>query len=218
LLDETATIASRATREPDAAAMLTSPPRGARGGTASKRQHRRRSGGIEFAPEGPTSTRMSRAFVKDSERPDPLPEIPLSEHPNRTTPAGLARQQQRLADLRAVAQTDDASQDELARLAIAREIRWLEARIAAAVVVDPQQQPAGRVAFGARVDLLDEHGNPSSYRIVGEDEADAEHGSVSWVSPLARAVIGAKVGDEVLWRRPAGDLRLEIVAIRYGED
>ncbi|WP_386069908.1 GreA/GreB family elongation factor [Tahibacter sp. UC22_41] len=161
---------------------------------------------------------MSRAFVKDSERPDPLPEIPLSEHPNRTTPAGLARQQQRLAQLRATAQGGDTLHDEIARQSIAREIRWLEARIAAAIVVDPLQQPAGRVAFGARVDLLDEHGHASSYRIVGEDEADAEHGSVSWVSPLARAVIGAKVGDEVVWRRPAGDLRLEIAAIRYSED
>jgi len=161
---------------------------------------------------------MSRAFVKDSDRPDPLPEIPLSEHPNRTTPVGLARQQQRLAQLRATAQGGDALQDELARQAIAREIRWLEARIAAAIVVDPLQQPADRVAFGAQVDLLDEHGHASSYRIVGEDEADAEHGSVSWVSPLARAVIGAQVGDEVVWRRPAGDLRLEIAAIRYSED
>ncbi|WP_257389541.1 GreA/GreB family elongation factor, partial [Tahibacter caeni] len=130
----------------------------------------------------------------------------------------LARQQRRLAELRAALQSDEAPQDdELARQAVAREIRWLEARIAAAIVVDPQQ-PSDRVAFGARVDVVDEHGNASSYRIVGEDEADAEHGSVSWVSPLARAVIGAKVGDEVLWRRPAGDLRLEIVAIRYAAD
>ncbi|WP_257388875.1 hypothetical protein, partial [Tahibacter caeni] len=66
---------------------------------------------------------MSRAFVKDSERPDPLPEIPLSAHPNRTTPAGLARQQRRLAELRAALQSDEAPQDdELARQAVAREI------------------------------------------------------------------------------------------------
>ena len=72
-----------------------------------------------------------------------------------------------------------------------------------------------RVTFGAVVDLIDENDQRSRYRIVGEDEADAEQGSVSWLSPLAQAVLGARVGDEVTWRRPAGDLRLEIVGIRY---
>lgn len=161
---------------------------------------------------------MSRAFVKESDHIDPLPEIPLSEHPNHTTPGGLARQQQRLSELRSQMQAGDALQDDVARQAMAREVRWLEARIASAIVVEPTAQPRDRVAFGAEVDLLDEDGNASRYRIVGEDEADAEHGSVSWLSPLAKAVIGARVGEEVVWRRPAGDLRLEIVAIRYEGD
>lgn len=158
---------------------------------------------------------MSRAFVKESDRPEPLPDIPLSEHPNRTTPAGLARQQARLELLRAGVQSSEASPDELARQSMDREVRWLQARIAAAIVVDPAQQPRDRVAFGATVEVVDEHDRVASYRIVGEDEADAEHGSVSWFSPLAQAVMGARVGDEVLWRRPAGDLRLEVTAIRY---
>lgn len=158
---------------------------------------------------------MSRAFVKESDRIEPLPEIPLSEHPNHTTPAGLLRQQQRLAVLRAGADEGAVLEDEAAQQAAAREMRWLEARIASAIVVDPAGQPADRVAFGATVGVVDEHGVEATYRVVGEDETDAEHGSVSWLSPLARAVLGAKVGDEVLWRRPAGDLRLEILAIRY---
>ena len=158
---------------------------------------------------------MSRAFVKESDRPEPLPEIPLSEHPNHTTPAGLVRQQQRLAQLRAGNVGEVGLEDEVARETAAREMRWLEARIASAIVVDPAQQPADRVAFGACVDVVDEDGAEATYRIVGEDETDAEHGSVSWLSPLAKAVLGAKVGEDVLWRRPAGDLRLEIVAIRY---
>jgi transcription elongation factor GreB len=158
---------------------------------------------------------MSRAFVKESDRPEPLPDIPLSEHPNWTTPGGLLRQQQRLAELRDAAKQPQTAQDEVALQAIAREQRWLEARIASANVVDPAQQPRDRVAFGASVAVIDEHGVEATYRIVGEDEADAEHGSVSWLSPLAKAVIGAKVGDEVLWRRPAGDLRVEVLAIGY---
>jgi len=158
---------------------------------------------------------MSRAFVKESDSVEPLPEIPVSEHPNWTTPAGLRRQQQRLDELRDAAKQPSLAQDDAALQTIAREQRWIEARIASANVVDPAQQPHGRVAFGASVDVVDEHGTEATYRIVGEDEADAEHGSVSWLSPLAKAVIGAKVGDEVLWRRPAGDLRIEILAIRY---
>ena len=81
-------------------------------------------------------------------------------------------------------------------------------------LVDPAGQPRDRVAFGATVEVADESGE-HSYRIVGEDEADAEHGSVSYVSPLARALLGAKVGDEVVWSRPAGDLRVEVLGIRY---
>lgn len=158
---------------------------------------------------------MSRAFVKESDQVDPLPEIPLSEHPNHTTPAGLERQQRRLRVLRESAQRADTLADQAAVQAAAREMRWLEARIAGAVVIDPARQPPDRVAFGATVDLIDEHDQRSRYQIVGEDEADAEHGSVSWVSPLAQAVLGARVGDEVVWRRPAGDLRLEIAGIRY---
>jgi transcription elongation GreA/GreB family factor len=53
---------------------------------------------------------------------------------------------------------------------------------------------------------------------VGEDEADAAAGKISWVSPLARTLMGASVGDTVTWKRPAGDLELEIVSIRYGEE
>jgi transcription elongation GreA/GreB family factor len=72
------------------------------------------------------------------------------------------------------------------------------------------------VCFGATVALLDEDERRLGYTIVGEDEADAEHGKVSWISPLARALMDARVGDMVTWRRPSGDAELEIVAITYG--
>ncbi|UXI68966.1 GreA/GreB family elongation factor [Tahibacter amnicola] len=162
---------------------------------------------------------MSRAFVKESEPDTLLPEIPISEHPNRMTPRGLARLTERLetvrSELGAHASATDTLPDAAAINALEREQRWLEARIASATVVDLSHQPRDRVAFGATVDVVDEDGHEATYRIVGEDESDAEHGVVSWVSPLAKAVIGARVGDEVTWRRPAGDRRLEVVAIRY---
>ena len=166
---------------------------------------------------------MSRAFVKDSDDAgDALPDIPLSEHPNYVTPHGLARLRERLdaaqvrRDQLKAGDTELAQQGELA--ALERELRWLKARVASAIEIDLSQQPRDRVAFGARVTVDAENDGERTYRIVGEDEADAEHGLVSYVSPLARALIGARIGNEVTWQRPAGDLKLEIVAIDYGDD
>lgn len=166
---------------------------------------------------------MSRAFVKDADDAgDALPDIPLSEHPNYVTPHGLARLRERLdaaqvrRDQLKAGDTELAQQGELA--ALERELRWLKARVASAIEIDLSQQPRDRVAFGARVTVDAENDGERTYRIVGEDEADAEHGLVSYVSPLARALIGARIGNEVTWQRPAGDLKLEIVAIDYGDD
>jgi transcription elongation factor GreB len=71
------------------------------------------------------------------------------------------------------------------------------------------------VRFGATVLIEDENAARRRYRIVGDDEADAEAGDISWASPLARALIGARVGDVVTWRRPAGATDIEVVEIRY---
>jgi transcription elongation GreA/GreB family factor len=71
------------------------------------------------------------------------------------------------------------------------------------------------VAFGASVEAVDQHEHHHRYRIVGEDQADPEHGLVSWVSPLARALEGARAGDIVDWKRPAGDLQIEVLSIDY---
>ena len=175
------------------------------------------------SPRGPlwctSASTMSRAFVKESDRADELPEIPISAHPNHVTPRGLALLRERLAALHA--ERSDLKQEgavaaDNARLRhVERELRWLDARLSSATLVEPSRQPQDRVAFGATVRVVDAGGNESSYRIVGEDEADAERGDVSWISPLAQALLGARVGDEVLWRRPLGDTRIEVLAIRY---
>ncbi|MFC5743812.1 GreA/GreB family elongation factor [Dyella tabacisoli] len=165
---------------------------------------------------------MSRAFVKDQDdaNREALPEIALSEHPNYTTSHGLAHLRERLAATQArhdaLKASDDAlsQQNELAMLE--RELRWLGARVASAIEVDLERQPNDRVAFGARVTVDSDEGE-QHYRIVGEDETDAEHGEVSYVSPLARALIGARVGEEVIWKRPAGDLLITVTAIDYDD-
>jgi transcription elongation GreA/GreB family factor len=71
------------------------------------------------------------------------------------------------------------------------------------------------VHFGAIAMIEDEDGTRHEFNIVGDDEADVSAGKISWASPLARAMIGAKVGDTVVWRRPAGEAEVYIVGIRY---
>ncbi len=163
---------------------------------------------------------MSRAFVKE-DRPDtePLPDLPISPHPNWVTPRGLAALRDRLEEVRAELARLRARPDRLDHLpekAAERDIRYLEARLASAIPVDPAGQPRGEVAFGARVTVADEKGRETVYEITGEDEADVALGRIAPQSPLARALIGARVGDVVEWKRPAGTAELEIIAIAYG--
>ena len=167
---------------------------------------------------------MSRAFVNETDTAaaaDALPELPISPHPNYVTRRGLRQLEERLAAAQAEDRRHQAlpegPEKELRLAHTARDKRYLEARIERAIPVDSDQQPEDEVAFGAVVEVLDPAGQRHQFAIVGEDEADAEHGKVSWVSPLARALIGSGVGDTVLWRRPAGEVQLEIEAIRYPE-
>jgi transcription elongation factor GreB len=165
---------------------------------------------------------MSRGFVKEDDLEHAgtdLPERPLSEHPNYVTPAGLQQLQQQAADLEqqrlalAPRKEDPSAQQQLAR--INRDLRYVQARLESAIPVDPAGQNREMVLFGARVTVEDENGEEHVFALVGEDEADIAAGKVSWVSPLARALIGHKVGDSVTWVRPAGNLLLDITDINY---
>jgi transcription elongation GreA/GreB family factor len=164
---------------------------------------------------------MSRAFVKE-DGPDtaPLPDLPVSPHPNYVTPRGLAALQARLAESQAALARLRARTDRLDRLpeaAAERDIRYIEARLRSALPVDPAGQPQDEVAFGACVTVTDDTGQHHVFQITGEDEADATRGRIAPQSPLARALLGAAVGDSVRWTRPSGKLDLEITAIRYGD-
>ncbi|MCX7644437.1 MAG: GreA/GreB family elongation factor [Rhodobacteraceae bacterium] len=160
---------------------------------------------------------MSRAFVRE-DRPDtePLPDLPLSPHPNLVTPRGLAALKARLEAARAELQRLRARPDRLDTLperAAERDIRYLEARIASAIPVDPALHDLSEVAFGLVVTVEADDGATRSYEITGEDEADAAAGRIAPHAPLARALLGARVGDTVEWRRPSGTELLEVVAI-----
>lgn len=163
---------------------------------------------------------MSRAFVKEGDGAlDPLPDLPLSPHPNYVTPRGLASLQARLharqADLAALKSRAERL-DKLPEAAAERDIRYLEARLRSAL---PMQPPAdlSLVAFGLCVRVQDDRGREITYEITGEDEADPALGRIAPQSPLARALMGAEVGDVVTWARPSGATDLEITGIFHAD-
>lgn len=99
---------------------------------------------------------------------------------------------------------------------IDRRLAYLARTMKAAKVVDPaKREDRGQIRFGATVELADEEDNRRTLTIVGDDEADASSGKIGWSAPLARALIGAKVGDERIVRLPAGEKSYEVIAIRY---
>jgi transcription elongation factor GreB len=98
---------------------------------------------------------------------------------------------------------------------IDRRIRFLSKRLESAQIVDPAGQKTDRVRFGARVTVSDEDGRERVYRIVGIDETIPSQGEVSWISPVAKALLNAKVGDAVMLRTPKGEEELEILSIEY---
>jgi len=164
---------------------------------------------------------MSRAFVKESDEElaaGELPERSLSDRPNYVTPRGLEMLRARLRELQQERDRLAAADEPMARqklLEVKRDIRYFGAQVERAVIVDPRGQPHDEVRFGASVAITDEDGKRHTFNIVGDDEADVGASRISWASPLAEALIGAKVGDTVKWQRPAGATEVEIVAISY---
>lgn len=164
---------------------------------------------------------MSRAFVKEGDGDlDPLPDLPLSPHPNYVTPRGLAALQSRLKSLQTDLATLKSRADRLDKLpeaAAERDIRYIEARLRSAILIDPSTQPLTEAAFGLVVTVEDETGQQSCFEITGEDEADARLNRIAPQSPLARALIGAQLGDEVIWHKPSGAISLTLLKIAHAD-
>jgi transcription elongation GreA/GreB family factor len=144
---------------------------------------------------------MSVAFTKEADyeaTAADLPDRPISAHPNLVTPQGLAQIEAELAAARAAYSAAQAAGDvEADRTAMARATRdlryWQARRSSAQLVVS--EKGAGKVVFGGAVTFERDDGRQQTYRIVGEDEADPAKGAVSYVSPLAQALMGKEVGD-----------------------
>jgi transcription elongation factor GreB len=143
---------------------------------------------------------VSRAFVKDdSDRPEPTIVRNPGDKPNYVTAAGLELLHESLAEAR--------SQND------ARNVAYYEQRIATAIVDEPSSHERNVVSFGSIVTTTDAAGKQTRVRIVGEDEADPAHGSISWTSPYAQALLDQKVGKKVTIHRPAGPATVTIASV-----
>ena len=150
---------------------------------------------------------MSRAFTRESDNDEgpALPERALSIHPNLVTPAGHAALEAQVRALEGERAAARAAGDAALKARIERDLRYFTRRLATARVVAPLAA-ADAVRFGVRVTLRSASGAQQSFRLVGEDEADAAQGRLSWVSPLAQALLGRSPGDTV--RFQAGELEI----------
>ena len=140
---------------------------------------------------------MSRAFVKELEDAvEELPERPISPHPNLVTAEGLAHIETEVTRLQQDHAAAQAANDRTALARTARDLRYWTARRATAQLV-PAPSDRSKVHFGSTVTIVRNDGRRQTFRIVGEDEADPAHGTLSHVSPLARALFGKQVGDTI---------------------
>ena len=180
---------------------------------------------------------MSKAFIKETEdEPEPVVEAPAlpAGVKNYMTPEGHRRMQ---AELRRLMREERPKVVEVVAWAagngdrsengdyiygkkrlreIDSRIRFLSKRLESAQIVDPgQQKNRDQVFFGATVTYADRDGTEKTITIVGIDEADLDQGQVSWVSPIARALMKAHEGDVVELRTPSGIEPIEIIEIRY---
>ena len=182
---------------------------------------------------------MNKAFTKESEFDD-LAE-PIAElrdvlppgTPNYVTPDGARRVREELRSLIEVEKPRlegqvgrtggaDGARDKEAQATARRRLRevnahipFLEDHVGRFQVVDPAGQSTEQVRFGARVTVMDEDGDERTYLICGVDEAEPAIGRVSWISPIAKTLIGHEVGDEVILRLPKREQTLEIIDIEY---
>jgi transcription elongation GreA/GreB family factor len=161
---------------------------------------------------------MSRAFVNEdnaAEQADQPVERQVIAQPNYVTPAGLVQLQAKVAELQHLLSEQSAKgeqADKQRQADLERDLRYFKQRLQSAQVVTPASSTQ-KVQIGSRVTFSDEHNTEQTVQLVGEDQADAAAGLINWSSPLGRALLGAQLGDEVLWQRPAGDQSIEIIRI-----
>lgn len=169
---------------------------------------------------------MSRAFVRESDVPQ-LPDLPPLVSPlppgakNYLTTGGAQRLRDEITRLHeterprlASAPDDDIDAKHELQL-LDQRIRYLQESLRTADITEVTAGPTDVVRFGTTVTVREPDGSSTRYRIVGVDETDLDRNWVSWLSPIARALMNAKPGDRVAFKAPRGTKELEIVAVEY---
>lgn len=153
---------------------------------------------------------MSRAFTKEDDAGEDLPERPVPAGPNYVTSRGLEllkQEGQRLAERKKNAQPGEDLRP------IERDLRYLEARVTSAIVVPPGS--GDEVRFGASVTIRNEKGEQKTFMLVGDDEARTDESFLSWSSPLAMEMFGLKAGDQFAWSRMEEIEHYKIIAVSF---
>ena len=169
---------------------------------------------------------MSKAFTREENDGPDIPDLPplasalTPGAKNYLTTAGaktLRDELQQLVEITrpalANASDDPDAKRQLARLD--QRITQLEESLQSAEIVVPPDGPADVVRFGATVTVRESDGNEETYRIVGVDETDVDRGWISWISPIAKALLNRKRGEWIRFKFPSGEETLEILEIRY---
>jgi len=168
---------------------------------------------------------VSKAFTRESDDAPELPTRPRRASPlppgakNYLTASGAQQLRDELNQLEQVKRPDagtSAGEESLRQFQAAEErLEYLRESLRTAVVVTPPAAPEEVVRFGATVTVRERNGDETRYRIVGVDETDIDRDWISWLSPIAKALLNARLGQRVRIKLPAGEKELEIVGITY---
>ena len=164
---------------------------------------------------------MSRAFIKENDLEHggiDIPERPISQEKNYVTPTGLKELRNALDNLDKERQSFSDNEDSSVKqkkMRVEREIRYFSSRLKSAILVDPLNQNKEIILFSAKVKVLSIDNKSYEFEIVGEDEANIKENKISYLSPIAKSLIGSRINDEVVWNKPSGNEILTITNIYY---
>ena len=164
---------------------------------------------------------MSRAFVKENDLEHAgidIPERPVSQLPNYVTPNGHNQLKETIhlieTKIKSIKELEDSPENKQNKMKLERDLRYYLKRFETAMLIDKHEENK-KVLFGAHVILIDENDETYKFQIVGEDEADIKQNKLSYVSPLAKELIGSLIGDEIIWKRADGNRVVFIDSINY---
>ena len=164
---------------------------------------------------------MSRAFVKENDLEHvgiDIPERPVSQLPNYVTPNGYKQLKEKIqlieTEIKSIKELEDSPENKQNKMKLERDLRYYFKRLETAILIE-KHEDNNKILFGANVILVDENNVTYKFQIVGEDEADIKQNKLSYVSPLAKELIGSSIGDEVIWKRADGNRVVFIDSINY---